>query len=78
MKMPHTFVIVFFVVLAAAALTYFIPKGTFETEDVTYLQQGEEQTKTVLVPDSFKYVTDDGGDAVREGVSLFEPYGGAG
>ena len=78
MKMPHTFVIVFFVVLAAAALTYFIPKGTFETEDVTYIQQGEEQTKTVLVPDSFKYVTDDGGDAVREGVSLFEPYGGAG
>ncbi|WP_270181047.1 putative basic amino acid antiporter YfcC [Alkalihalobacillus sp. CinArs1] len=77
-KMPHTFVIVFFVVLAAAVLTYFIPKGTFETKDVTYVHQGQEQTKTVLIPDSFSYVKDDEGNAVREGVSLFEPFGEAG
>ncbi len=77
-KVPHTFIIVFFVVLAAAILTYVVPKGQFETEELTYMKDGEEQTKTVLNPDSFRYLKDDEGNLIREGTSLFEPGGGIG
>lgn len=77
-KVPHTFIIVFFVVLAAAILTYVIPKGQFATEEITYMQNGEEQTKTVLDPDSFSYLKDEDGNLIREGTSLFEPGGGIG
>ncbi|MBW3110652.1 MULTISPECIES: putative basic amino acid antiporter YfcC [Bacillaceae] len=77
-KVPHTFIIVFFVVLAAAILTYVIPKGQFATEEITYMQDGEEQTKTVLNPDSFSYLKDEDGNLIREGTSLFEPGGGIG
>ena len=77
-KVPHTFIIVFFVVLAAAILTYVIPKGQFATEEITYMQNGEEQTKTVLNPDSFSYLKDEDGNLIREGTSLFEPGGGIG
>lgn len=77
-KMPHTFIIIFFVVVFAGILTYLVPMGIFETEEVTYDHQGQEQTRTVLIPETFSYVTDDQGDAVREGVSLFEPFGGTG
>ncbi|MCA1059660.1 putative basic amino acid antiporter YfcC [Rossellomorea aquimaris] len=77
-KVPHTFIIVFFVVLAAAVLTYVIPKGQFATEEITYMQDGEEQTKTVLNPDSFSYLKDEDGHLIREGTSLFEPGGGIG
>ncbi|MGM7703158.1 putative basic amino acid antiporter YfcC [Pseudalkalibacillus sp. Hm43] len=77
-KVPHTFIIIFFVVLLAGLLTYIVPKGQFETQDVTYVKDGEEQTKTVLNPESFTYVKDDEGNLVREGTSLFEPGGGIG
>ncbi|WP_227394795.1 putative basic amino acid antiporter YfcC [Jeotgalibacillus aurantiacus] len=77
-KVPHTFVIVFFVVLLAALLTYVVPAGQFETEEVTYTQDGEESTRTVLDPDSFSYVTNENGDQVRQGTALFEDGGGAG
>ncbi|MGM0841253.1 MAG: putative basic amino acid antiporter YfcC [Bacillota bacterium] len=77
-KVPHTFIIVFFVVLAAAILTYVVPKGQFTTEEITFMQDGEEQTKTVLNPDSFSYLKDDDGNLIREGTSLFEAGGGIG
>ncbi|WRP07967.1 putative basic amino acid antiporter YfcC [Rossellomorea aquimaris] len=77
-KVPHTFIIVFFVVLAAAILTYIVPKGQFTTEEITFMQDGEEQTKTVLNPDSFSYLKDDDGNLIRGGTSLFESGGGIG
>lgn len=77
-KVPHTFVIVFFVVLLAAMVTYLVPVGQFQTEEVTYTQNGEESTKTVLVPDSFEIVKDEEGNTVRQGTSLFESGGEAG
>ncbi len=77
-KVPHTFVIVFFVVLLAAMVTYLVPVGQFQTEEVTYTQNGEESTKTVLVPDSFEIVKDELGNPVRQGTSLFESGGEAG
>lgn len=70
---PDTYVIIFFVVALAAAATYFVPLGVFDTEEVTYTSQGEEQSTTVLDPGSFQVA--EGG---VEGVGLFEAGGGAG
>ncbi|SES01792.1 putative basic amino acid antiporter YfcC [Salipaludibacillus aurantiacus] len=77
-EMPHTFIIIFFVVILAGLLTYMVPMGIFETEEVTYESQGTEHTRTVLIPETFEYVTDEQGEPVRDGVSLFEPFGEAG
>ncbi|PTL37660.1 putative basic amino acid antiporter YfcC [Alkalicoccus saliphilus] len=77
-QMPHTFVIIFGVVVLAAVMTYLIPMGVFETEEVTYDNQGQEDTRTVLMPETFEYETDAAGEPAREGVSLFEPFGEAG
>ncbi|ACB84589.1 putative basic amino acid antiporter YfcC [Natranaerobius thermophilus] len=73
---PDTYVIIFFVVLAAALLTFIVPIGSFETEEVTVEEL--DDTRTVIDPESFSYVTDDDGEKVREGISLFEPFGGVG
>lgn len=62
-------------VLLAAISTYLIPLGQFETEDVTY--KGKE-TRTVLIPDSFEYVTGDGGAPETENVGLFASGGDVG
>ncbi|MCP3030865.1 putative basic amino acid antiporter YfcC [Halobacillus sp. A1] len=72
-QMPHTYVIIFCVVLFAALLTYLVPAGVFETEDVTYDNSGSEETRTVLVPES--YSTEEGESS---GTTLFEGGGGAG
>ncbi|WP_394136618.1 putative basic amino acid antiporter YfcC [Cytobacillus oceanisediminis] len=77
-KVPHTFVIVFFVVVLAAVVTYLVPVGQFQTEEVSYSKDGEETTKTVLTPDSFEIVKDEEGNPVKEGTALFESGGGAG
>jgi len=77
-QMPDTYVIIFFVVLFAALLTYLIPMGSFEMEDVTYMSGGSESTRSVPIADSFDYVRDDSGAPVTDGVGFFEPYGGLG
>lgn len=70
-SMPDMYVIIFFVVLFAAVLTYIVPQGYFETQDIKYEVAGVEKTKTVIVDKSFKYVTDKEGKPVKEGVKLF-------
>ncbi|QHT45749.1 putative basic amino acid antiporter YfcC [Bacillus sp. SB49] len=73
LEMPHTYVIIFFVVLVAAILTHLIPSGVFDTKEVSYDNSGTEETRTVLVPESFSVSEGDGG-----GTGLFEAGGGAG
>ncbi|PAB60719.1 putative basic amino acid antiporter YfcC [Anaeromicrobium sediminis] len=77
-EMPDTYLIIFFVILFAALLTYLVPIGSFEMEEVTYLYKGVEKTKTVPVADSFHFETDDSGTPIRNGIRIFEPYGGVG
>ena len=79
-EMPHTYIIIFFVILFAAVLTMFIPLGTYETREVTYMQGTEEKTRTVIDPDSFQYVLDENGDRVTKVAPLFgtEDFGGQG
>jgi hypothetical protein len=50
-RIPHTYVIVFFIVVLAGILTWFIPGGNFEREKVNV--NGVE--REVIVNDSFKY-----------------------
>ena len=55
-KMPHTYVIIFFVVLVGWLLTLIIPVGLFDTHKVSYTDgSGKQKTKTVLIPESFRY-----------------------
>ena len=79
-QMPHTYIIIFLVVLFAAVLTMFIPLGTYETREITYMQGDEEKTRTVIDPDSFQYVLDENGDKVTKVAPLFgtEDFGGQG
>lgn len=56
MKTPHTYVIIFGVVIMAWILTFLIPAGKFSTEEVAYQDaNGETSTRTVLRQDTFRY-----------------------
>ena len=35
-QMPHTYIIIFGVILVAALLTCFIPLGKYDTKEITY------------------------------------------
>ncbi|QEM80132.1 putative basic amino acid antiporter YfcC [Halomonas binhaiensis] len=72
-QIPDTFVIVFFVAILAALATHLVPAGTFDTQDISYLQDGAEKTRTVLVADSYRLSED-----TDTGVTLFEGGGGLG
>ena len=79
-QMPHTYIIIFGVILFAAVLTMFIPLGRFETKEITYTINGAEKTRTVLDPDSFEYVLDENGNRITKVAPLFgtEDFGGQG
>ena len=47
-QMPHTYIIIFGVILFAAILTMFIPLGKYETKEITYTMNGEEKKECVL------------------------------
>lgn len=77
-QMPDTLVIIFFVALAAMALTYLVPVGSFDTQEIVYLNDGVEKTRNVVDPHSFQYQVDVSGNAVMQPVALFEGGGGVG
>ncbi|MFW5831221.1 MAG: hypothetical protein ACOCVA_03155 [Prolixibacteraceae bacterium] len=54
-NVPHTYVIIFFLIVLSAMLTWFIPGGSFERQ--TVLVNGVE--REVIKPDSFHYVESD-------------------
>lgn len=56
MKTPHTYAIIFAVVLVCWLLTFLIPAGKFSTHTVEYEDSnGSLKTKTVLMADTFRY-----------------------
>ena len=77
-QVPDTYIIIFFVVVVAALLTFLVPKGFYETQDISYMINGVEKTRTVIKDGSFQYLTDDAGKVVTEGVALFSGDGGTG
>lgn len=70
---PDTYIIIFFVVLFAALLTWAVPVGKFETHEIKYTMGSTEKSRNVLVPESFRYELDKEGKPVVKGVRLFEP-----
>ena len=77
-KVPDTYVIIFFVVCLAALMTYLIPQGMYQVEDITYMVDGTESTRTVIKDNSFQYALDDNGQPLKQGIKLFEAGGGVG
>ena len=79
-QMPHTYIIIFGVILLAALLTVFVPLGKYDTKEVTYIQNGVEKSRVVLDPASFEYVLDENGEKVTKVAPLFgtEDFGGQG
>jgi len=52
-KIPHTYVIVFFIVILAAVLTWIIPGGEFERIEKP---MPDGSSRVIIEPDSFEYV----------------------
>ncbi|MBY6188339.1 putative basic amino acid antiporter YfcC [Marinobacter hydrocarbonoclasticus] len=77
-QMPDTLILIFFVALLAMGLTYLIPAGSFQTEEIHYMVDGVEKSRTVVDPDSFQYALDENGDVLYNQVGLFEGGGGVG
>ena len=50
---PHTYVIVFFIIVLSAAATWFVPGGEFERETIE-MKDGTE--REIIIKDSFHYV----------------------
>jgi uncharacterized ion transporter superfamily protein YfcC len=73
-RAPDTYVIIFFVVVFAAILTYLVPVGQFDTHEVNYTDQGgNARTREVLIPESFRLLRDQEGEPVRQGAPIFAP-----
>jgi len=54
-QVPHTYVIIFCVVLFCWGITFIVPVGKFDTHEMTYTDgEGKEKTKTVLLPKTFR------------------------
>lgn len=51
-KIPHVFIFLFWIIIFSAALTYFIPSGSFERTTRTF----GDITQTVVVPNSYKEI----------------------
>ncbi|WP_158162723.1 putative basic amino acid antiporter YfcC [Grimontia hollisae] len=77
-QMPDTLILIFFVGLLAAAMTYLIPIGHFDTQQVTFMVDGAEKSRTVINPESFRLILDETGDAVYKPVQFFSSGGGIG
>ncbi|MFI3246010.1 MAG: putative basic amino acid antiporter YfcC [Ferrimonas sp.] len=77
-QMPDTLILIFMIGMVAAALTYIIPVGSFDTTQVTYLVDGAERSRTVIDPSSFAYAIADDGGNVYNTIGLFAGDGGLG
>lgn len=55
-RTPHTYAIIFLVVVSAWILTFLVPAGKFSTHVVEYPgTNGETKTRTVLMAETFRY-----------------------
>jgi uncharacterized ion transporter superfamily protein YfcC len=55
-KTPHTYAIIFYLIIFLWVITLLVPAGKFSTHDVSYVDgNGNTKTKTVLITDSFRY-----------------------
>ncbi|MDF2948598.1 MAG: C4-dicarboxylate anaerobic carrier [Sedimentibacter sp.] len=56
MRTPHTYAIIFVVVLLCWALTFIVPAGKFSVHEIQYTDNnGATKTRTVLMAETFRY-----------------------
>lgn len=56
MRTPHTYAIIFVVVLLCWALTFVVPAGKFSVHEIQYTDNnGATKTRTVLMAETFRY-----------------------
>lgn len=78
LKVLNAHVLLFFVVMFFALLTYVIPVGKFQTEQKSYITpQGATVTKEVVVPHSFSFLEDVSHKRVIKGTPIFNSVGGS-
>ncbi|GAA4898356.1 putative basic amino acid antiporter YfcC [Ferrimonas pelagia] len=77
-QLPDTLILIFIVGLLAAGLTYLVPAGSFQSQEITEVVAGIETTRSVIDPASFAYATNDDGSLQYHRVALFEGGGGVG
>ena len=66
MKTPHTYAIIFAVILVCWILTFLIPAGKFSTHTIEYTDSdGDISTRTVLMSDTFRYYYNLDTDSVK-------------
>lgn len=74
-QMPDTLILIFFVGLFTSALSFLIPVGQFDNKEISFIVDGAEKTRTVIVPESFEYVLDEKGEHVYKSVNFFSSGG---
>ncbi|WP_100656512.1 putative basic amino acid antiporter YfcC [Alteromonas flava] len=72
-KMPDAFVILFFVIVIASALSYLVTPGAFQPETIEVIKNGEVTSKVQIDQNSFRY-----DDSAQTGISLFADGGNMG
>jgi uncharacterized ion transporter superfamily protein YfcC len=71
---PHTYIIIFAILLLAFTFTYLVPVGSYTYHDLEVTVNGETQTKSVIDPNSFQYELDEHGNPMRLGAPVFSDY----
>ena len=55
-----------------------MPAGSFDSQEVAYIADGVEKTRSVIDPESFSYERDEQGELVYNSVGFFASGGGIG
>lgn len=73
-----TYVLLFFIIIFAAVLTYIIPAGKFSVNKVSYTTpHGVTLTHTAIVPHSFRFLYNKQGKPLVKGTPVFNSVGGS-
>lgn len=70
-QMPNTLILIFLIGLMSAGISFLIPIGQFDKQEVSFVADGVEKTRTVINPESFRYITDENGELVYNPVQFF-------
>ncbi|MDX2111894.1 MAG: putative basic amino acid antiporter YfcC [Verrucomicrobiota bacterium] len=77
-EMPDSYILIFLIIVLAAVSTWFIPAGTFQTEQKTIVSDGQTIRRTVIMPGSYRVATHEDGSTLYLTASLFSGEAGDG